>query len=516
MADLSGPLLSHFADDHEVNDTEELTFDKIVEQSLSDFGFWQFFQILLVGLSLFFDAHQIFITVYTDAYPTWHCLDHTICDPSASDICKLPRSAWQWDGDSKGRSVISDFVLECSSSLLRGMPSSAFYIGAVVGGFVLALIPDDTLGRKKLLVFSTFAMSIISISIIFSTNVWIYASLKFFVRFARSQTWSYALVLISERVSTGWRPIATMIPFTLFVLGFMSLSGIAYLAQHSSWRFLYLYTAVPAALYCIFLYLFTLESPRWLHMQGEDGEAIGVLGKISPKSIPYLESVITKLPLEKETFEQGPSHSIKDFFIRRWASRRISVVMVIMFGLGISYYGVPLAARDIDVNIYLSETLNALVELPTFVITPVLMKRFNRRSSVLVNTLLGGASGVLCFVPSVVGKTGVAFAFELGTFFCARIGFNLMAVYMVEMFPTCVRSSATMMFRQALVVGGACCPLIASLGRDLPSVSFAIFGIAMSGLGLFVLILPETKGLSLCDTMEEQEKRDQTVNTSHC
>uniref|UniRef100_A0A0D3BG31 Major facilitator superfamily (MFS) profile domain-containing protein n=1 Tax=Brassica oleracea var. oleracea TaxID=109376 RepID=A0A0D3BG31_BRAOL len=113
-------------------------------------------------------------------------------------------------------------------------------------------------------------------------------------------------------------------------------------------------------------------------------------------------------------------------------------------------------------------------------------------------------------------KTSIAFAFELGTFFCARIGFNLMAVYMVEMFPTCVRSSATMMFRQALVVGGACCPLIASIGRDLPSVSFAIFGVAMSGFGLFVLILPETKGSSLCDTMEEQEKRDQTINTSHC
>ena len=122
---------------------------------------------------------------------------------------------------------------------------------------------------------------------------------------------------------------------------------------------------------------------------------------------------------------------------------------------------------------------------------------------------------MLCFVLSVFGKTGIAFAFELGTFFCARTGFNLMAVYMVEMFPTCVRSSATMMFRQALVVGGACCPLIASIGRDLPSVSFAIFGIAMSGLVLFVLILPETKGSSLCDTMEEQENRDQTISTSH-
>nr|VDD42631.1 unnamed protein product [Brassica oleracea] len=240
MADQSEPLLLS-ADDSDVDHKtrpEALTFDNIVEQSLSDFGFWQLFQVILVGVALFFDAQQIFITVYTDAYPTWHCLNHTICDHSTSDICRLPRLAWEWDGGSKDKTFISDFGLECSSSLLRGMPTSAFYIGGIVGGFVLALIPDDSLGRKKLVLFSTFAMSITSISVIFSTNVWIYTTLKFIIGFSRSQTWSYALVLISERVSTRWRPRATMIPFTFFVLGFMSLSGIAFLAQHSSWRFL--------------------------------------------------------------------------------------------------------------------------------------------------------------------------------------------------------------------------------------------------------------------------------------
>lgn len=43
-------------------------------------------------------------------------------------------------------------------------------------------------------------------------------------------------------------------------------------------------------------------------------------------------------------------------------------------------------------NIYLSDALNAVVELPTFVITPILLEKFSRRSSVVVNCLLGGAS----------------------------------------------------------------------------------------------------------------------------
>lgn len=469
---------------------------------MSDFGFSQFLQIVLVGLVLTFDSHQIFITVFTDAYPTWHCLDHTICNPATTDICTIPRSAWEWDGGFKGKSVISEFDLKCSSSVLRGLPSSTFYVGSIVGVF-LAIIPEGSLGRKQLLFFSTFAMSLTGISIFLSSNIWIYSFLKFVIGFARSQTGTYALVLISERVSTKWRPRATMILFTLFVLGFMSLSGIAYLVRNASWKVLYLCTSVPAGIHSIFIYFFALESPRWLHLEGKNEEAIEVLKRISPAKKRYLESVSSRLP-PKETLEQTSSYSIKDLFIRKWAFRRVILVMIIMFGLGMSYYGVPLAVRDIKVNIYLSEALNAMVELPTFVITPILLEKFSRRRYVLVNCLTGGASGVLCFILSLFGRTKMAFALELGSFSCTRIGFNLMAVYMVELFPTCVRNSATMMLRQALVVGGACCPIIASIGSNVPSLSFAVLEFTMSGLGLFSLLLPETKGSSLCDTMEAQ------------
>ncbi|CAH8356224.1 unnamed protein product [Eruca vesicaria subsp. sativa] len=514
MADPSAPLLNHPEDDEEKETSQPLNFDKIFEQSLSDLSLSQFLQVVLVGLALTFDAQQIFITVFTDAYPTWHCVDHTLCTPATTDICKLPRSAWEWDGGFKGKSVISEFDLECSSSFLRGLPTSAFYIGSIVGGVFMAMIPDGFLGRKQLLFYTTLAMSLTGILIFFSTNIWSYAFLKFAIGVARSQTGTYAFNLIGERVSTKWRPRATMIPFTLFVLGFMSLSGIAFLVRHASWRFIYLCTSVPAAIHSVLIYLFALESPRWLHVQGNNEEAIEVLKRMSPGKRGYLETVSSKLP-SKETLEQPPSSSIMDLFKRRWAFRRTVVVMIIMFGLGMMYYGVPLAVRDIKVNIYLSEALNAMVELPTFVITPILLEKFNRRTSVLVNCFVGGALGVFCFVLTLLGRTNLAFVFELCSFFCARIGFNLMAVYMIEMFPTCVRNFATTMLRQALVVGGACCPIIASVGRNVPSISFAVFGFVVSGLGFFALLLPETRGASLCDTMEEQEQSDQAVKTSH-
>ena len=247
----SAPLLSQTEDK---DTSSHFSFDRILEHSLSDFGLSQILQIILVGLPSTFDSQQIFITVFTDAYPTWHCMDHTMCNPATSDICGIPRSAWNWDDGFKGKSVISEFGLECSSSFLRGLPTSTFNVGAIFGGVFMAMIPDGFLGRKQLLFFTTLAMSITGISIYFSSNIWIYAFLKFFIGLMRAPVGTYVFVLISERVSTKWRPRATMIPFVLFVLGFMSLSGISYLFRHASWRVVYLSTSVPAAVYCIFLY----------------------------------------------------------------------------------------------------------------------------------------------------------------------------------------------------------------------------------------------------------------------
>uniref|UniRef100_M4FHQ1 Major facilitator superfamily (MFS) profile domain-containing protein n=1 Tax=Brassica campestris TaxID=3711 RepID=M4FHQ1_BRACM len=469
----SAPLLSQTEDK---DTSSHFSFDRILEHSLSDFGLSQILQIILVGLPSTFDSQQIFITVFTDAYPTWHCMDHTMCNPATSDICGIPRSAWDWDDGFKGKSVISEFGLECSSSFLRGLPTSTFNVGAIFGGVFMAMIPDGFLGRKQLLFFTTLAMSITGISIYFSSNIWIYAFLKFVA---------------------SCRCLESHI-FSDTLLGQLSISARLF---------------PRLAVYCIFLYLFAVESPRWLHLQGKDEEAIEMLKKISPANKGYLESVSIWLT-SKETIEQAQRYSLKDLFIRKWAFRRTLVVMIIMLGSGLSYYGVPLAVRDIKVNIYLSEALNAVVELPTFVITPILLEKFSRRSSVVVNCLIGGASGMLCFVLSLLGMTNTAFALELACFFCGRIQFNLMAVYMVELFPTCVRNTATLMLRQALVVAGACSPIIASIGRDVPSLSFALFGLAMAGLGLFALLLPETKGSSLCDTMEAQEERDRVFNTS--
>ncbi|KAK0591853.1 hypothetical protein LWI29_009227 [Acer saccharum] len=102
---------------------------------------------------------------------------------------------------------------------------------------------------------------------------------------------------------------------------------------------------------------------------------------------------------------------------------------------------------------------------------------------------------------------------SLPSFLCADTAFNLILVYSVEMFPTCVRNFAASMARQAITFGAVLGALLNSFGMKNPYLSYAVFGLIIICCGFFVLILPETKGISLCDTMDEQEKKENIVHS---
>ncbi|WVZ03698.1 hypothetical protein V8G54_024504, partial [Vigna mungo] len=108
---------------------------------------------------------------------------------------------------------------------------------------------DTSLGRKNMIVLSCLSMSVISIIIIFSTNIWIYSALKFLIGFCRSSISTCCLVLLTEKVSTEWRFTVGIIEFVFFASGYMFLPGVAYANGNSPWKYLYLWISVSAIIY---------------------------------------------------------------------------------------------------------------------------------------------------------------------------------------------------------------------------------------------------------------------------
>ncbi|KAK6231005.1 hypothetical protein QUC31_002523 [Theobroma cacao] len=506
MAD-SAPLLSHH--DQSVELRQPRSLDETIERCIGDFGWSQFLQAALVSFAWVFDAQQTFISVFTDAEPSWHCtqVEHqsSACN-SLSNICQLSKNSWSWDWPAH-TSIISEWGLECSTSFITGLPASSFFMGCLAGGLALATLADSTLGRKNMLLLSCLLMSLSSLLTVFSSNIWMYSALRLINGFGRATIGTCALVLSTELVGKRWRGQVGVIGFFCFTLGFLSLPIIAYINRGSSWRTLYLWISVPTIFYCILVRFLVHESPRWLFVRGRKEEAVSTLKSMAQANQSILTMSFSNVPIEPESWNVDLYSTVKILLNKRWAFRRLAAVMIAGFGIGMVYYGMPLGLGNLSFNIYLSVTFNALSELPSSLITFFLMGKLNRRGSLLGFTVLSGICSVLCVVIGQVWP-GLQIGLELVSFFSACTAFNVELIYTLELFPTCVRNSAISIVRQALVFGGVFSPVLVAAGRKNGFLSYGVFGLAIGFCALPVLGLPETRGATMCDTMDEEEQKE--------
>ncbi|XP_009106657.1 organic cation/carnitine transporter 2 [Brassica rapa] len=508
MAEPTRPLLT------DSNSLPPRSLDETIERYIGSFGWAQFLQATLVSFSGVFDAQQTFISVFTDFEPTWHCTESdSFCHDSVSNICILPKTAWSWNL-SPHVSVISEWSLQCAGSFVKGLPESSFFVGCLIGGLVLSTLADSSMGRKNMLFLSCLIMSISTMLTVFSPNIWVYAFLRFVNGVGRATVGTCALVLSTELVGKKWRGRVGIMSFFGFMLGFLSLPAMAYINRGNSWRILYIWTSVPTMVYCVMVRFFVCESPRWLFVRGRREEAISILKRVASSDVTM------SLPFEEqENIDEKPSVNIyaamKVLVEKRWALKRVSTVMAVAFGIGLVYYGMPLALSNLDFNVYMSAAFNALMDLPANLITLFLVDKLSRKNALIGFTALGGISSVLIFALQnmrIKNHGALQLVLELMSYFCACSAFNMEMIYTIELFPTCVRNSAIAMARQALVLGGVFSPIMVAAGRKNGVWSFGLFGLAIGLLGLFTVGLPETRGSDLCDTMDEEECRDRRSN----
>ncbi|KAI6683465.1 hypothetical protein NL676_029378 [Syzygium grande] len=487
LSETESPELGVLNDD----EVELQTLDEMIEWCVEGFGWRQFLQALLVSLAWFFDGQQACISDFSDS-------------SDAETTCDSARNGTVYN------SIVTEWGLECASSFITGLPTSCFYLGCLIGGFAFATLADSSLGRKNLLVLSCSIMSLAALATSFSPNVWVYSALRLVSGFGRASIGTSALVLSTEIVGKKSRGLIGMIGLFIGTLGLLALSATAYLLRDASWRYLYVSTSAPAILYCLLIFFYVRESPKWLLMQGREDEAMAILGKIAPPTKhSRLKSYLLSFPHKQETTKFNLYSSIKDLFRRRWALTRLAKVMALGFGIGMMYYGMLLGVGNLGFNIYLSVTFNALLIIPSYFMSYFLLNGWNRKSTLLGFTM---ASGVLSVACAFVGSESVEIGLELASFFCTCMAYNVLMIYTIELFPTSVRNSATSMMRQAITLGVLFDPTLISAGREIPHLTYSVFGIAIIFCGFVVLFLPETRGTTLSNTMDEQEQRDFAVN----
>jgi hypothetical protein len=126
-----------------------LSWDEIMEKSLSNFGWMDLLQAILVAIVMFFDARQLFLSIYTNGTAQTKTQIHHVLHPmifsNSQGLLGLRTHS--------SNTIISQWNHECASTFITGLPQSSFLIGCLLGLSFLVLSSWPSLDNANIKVY---------------------------------------------------------------------------------------------------------------------------------------------------------------------------------------------------------------------------------------------------------------------------------------------------------------------------------------------------------------------------
>ena len=418
--------------------------------------------------------------------------NNELCDCSLYKIIKNPdKSVINWS---------YTYDLYCDKETYITIITSIIFVGGMIGTLTITPLLDKY-GRSLILKICVSISLILHLNLLFCTGV-IHLIIINFLGGIVFPIFSVGYALFTEFFHKSQNGFLIGIYNSIYPM-----AGILFcffFMISSSWRALYLITSLIHCYYTYLVFKYFLESPRWLHSVGNKEECLASLTQLAiynGRQEQWIEfqnknkDLINKLGtpfLEKEENNLEKKTELKKNYniiqILKFKSQRIIFIKMTTIAICCSYnyYGIILNLGKMKGNFYLNSIFAFLGECICELISGKLADKY-------VLYLISPSFKFIFVFIAMLGFAGI---------------FNVMCIYMPEIYPTKIRNITYSYSNFISRISPISVPILSQNFPNLIDYSFILSGVIN---GLIGMTLEETKGKKLLDIIPEEEEENENL-----
>ncbi|KAK7090219.1 solute carrier family 22 member 16-like [Littorina saxatilis] len=407
--------------------------------------------------------------------------------------------------------IVGEWDLVCERKYIKAVINSVQMAGVLVGS-VMAGQSSDSIGRRLTCYVTMVLHALTCLVSGFATTWQMYAVFRFFVGGAIGSYLVLHYVYVIEFVRHTWRPYLASIPAWALGAGMLCLTA----WQVPNWRHLNFICAgltVPM----VFGWFVSPESLRWLAARGKVEAAekvVELIAKINgrTKATDTSEQLSLLAEEEKSHGQQDKKYTYITLVQGGW--KNVMKTLVLGFAwmsLSMSFYGIIFGVSALSGNVYLNMFLLSVVEVPLTLSTAFITVRIGRRWTSSLFFFLASLTGFGILIADRAAAEETRGTIISVVAICSKLfiaaAWTCMQTFTAELYPTVIRSLGLGAANTAARVGGILAPFVLEMDTPYDAVRcYIIVGSIMAISGLSVLLLGETKGKALADTLHQEQK----------